>query len=297
MYPSRATFRAFVVSSAVLAALANLSATASEAEIWAPTDFVVRPVSPTGLRDRISSLVAETSRGELRFVDVARVDRASGLIAIWVENREAQRAIAWIPPGMVLVVLGSVFGRDGREMTDSLAASLAGTEAASGATTLGATVDSSLYERIAKAEGITQFTGDRGTLYVFFDTECIHCRNTYRAFTDNKKEFNDTGVGLRWIPAAVLSDESLRRGAAVLKLGLKGLVDNFDKFEHRGPLGGVSDKVLLRAVSRNTEILLNSGQPLATPILAWKGKSGELKFLVGAPTGAQVTEIFNEMGR
>lgn len=122
-------------------------------------------------------------------------------------------------------------------------------------------------------------------VYVFFDPQCPHCGELWRA---SKPLFST--VHFIWIPVALLTpDRSAEQGAALL--GSKDAISTMDAHEallesRKGGLdvaSGAIPESAMRQVGVNTEFFRRLNLT-SVPFVVFQGKSGETKVFEGSLT-------------
>jgi thiol:disulfide interchange protein DsbG len=136
-------------------------------------------------------------------------------------------------------------------------------------------------------------------LYVFFDPNCPFCKRVYEG-ARARVEIGD--VELRWIPIAVLMATSPGKAAALLeaKDPTEALHINEREFSvATGSFGGIGEEPVPKPeteakLARNLALLRRSGMD-STPALLFRTKSGQVRFVVGAPPEPALISIIENL--
>lgn len=139
----------------------------------------------------------------------------------------------------------------------------------------------------------------RHVIYVFFDPNCPYCRRVYEGLRD-RVEIGD--VELRWTPVAVLMATSPGKAAALLesKNPAEALHINERNFSvETGSFGGIPEEPVPKPetevkLARNLALLRRSGMD-STPALLFRTRTGQVRFIVGAPPGPVLKSIVESL--
>jgi len=139
----------------------------------------------------------------------------------------------------------------------------------------------------------------RQVLYVFFDPNCPYCQRVYR---QARPRVEAGAVELRWIVVGVTTTTSHGKAAAMLESPdpTAALHQNETDFSlATGGLGGIMEEAVPHAetearLARNLALLRRSGFD-GTPALLFRTKTGEVRFLLGAPPEAKLQAIFDQL--
>lgn len=137
-------------------------------------------------------------------------------------------------------------------------------------------------------------------VYIFADANCSYCHDLYTRIAPLLPTLAKKGVGINWIPVAVLTQSSNGRGAALLNGGSEALAINENNFNVGGEEGGISpsnDLNLQRAVLANTALMLRDGQPAITPTLIWRDETGVRVYPGEPPTFGALVSILENGGQ
>ncbi len=139
-------------------------------------------------------------------------DSVSGFKAIVADNG-AERKLMYVSPDGQSLFVGTVYDVTGNNVTSSDM-----NRAAIRPSPAGFSVDSvtpeqrtALWERAGKLDFIEEGGGDK-TVYAIIDPTCPYCHQLYR---QTREAVAAGKIRIRWLPVAILSDDSKGLGAAV----------------------------------------------------------------------------------
>lgn len=240
----------------------------------------------------LQSLVTHASAGTAHLVKVfSGPDGLTGLV-VRGNGVNGKTAIAWASPHGQALLAGSVFNLKGENLTDQAARQYVQHTAAAGPLT-----PTALLDAVSVSATVDQFPRGTKTLYAFVDANCPFCHALYQTVIRNESAILSDGVRIRWVPVAVVSQDSGGRGAAVLQGGLGAWQMNEDAYSAASEQGGIppsNDPKALAAVAANTALLMRDGQPTATPTLVWRTSDG-VKVEVGAPDDTELLAIMKSV--
>ncbi len=130
------------------------------------------------------------------------------------------------------------------------------------------------------------------TLVAFFDPNCPYCR---QLFQDLQPFIGEDGLGVRWVPVAILAPSSLGKAAAILQAGDR--LQAFLAMEHHGlnpnlpapatlSPGQISAKTR-QALKTNDAVLKRAGVYYSVPLVVYRDRAGAPQLLLGVPRDAQ----------
>lgn len=145
---------------------------------------------------------------------------------------------------------------------------------------------------------------DNHILYVFFDPNCIYCNKLFNDFQAMAPKFASMGVGVRYVPVAILKQSSVGRAANIVAHGWDALAQNERGFNAATEDGGSSEFLTgqdaanaIAAVRVNSQELAAIGAATAdgkagTPTLVWRASNGTPYFMGGYPDASTMEKIF-----
>lgn len=136
---------------------------------------------------------------------------ASGLKAIVADNGKDKRLFYVTPDGKSLIT-GMVFDTVGNNITTN-DMSRAGVTDTGGAKTLSDAQLESVWARAGKLKWVPDGSPSaKKVVYVFFDPNCPYC---HRLWTTMRSAVQSGKVQVRWLPVAILKDDSKNLAAAI----------------------------------------------------------------------------------
>lgn len=156
-------------------------------------------------------------------------------------------------------------------------------------------LDDQTWQQIRTLRGVESQKGiTNPTVYIFFDPNCPYCAKLWQAKIGDKLFYQLPAV---WIPVSYLGDSALGKAAALLRKNTaESLANNFTQFNYETRQGGVQkvspSEAEKNALGKSKSVWLKLGA--ATPLIAYRAKSGELKVVLGLPGDAVVNEISNQ---
>lgn len=147
-----------------------------------------------------------------------------------------------------------------------------------------------LWNRLEKSTFIQDGADNGNAVYVFFDVNCIFCHYIWKA----SQPYIKAGASVRWVPVAILRQDSLTKAAAILEADnpLAVFTEQSVKFTS----GGIKGKA---DVSANTRNKLDANKDLmsdfgfgGTPAVLYKDAQGKVKVVEGMPKLGKLPEIF-----
>lgn len=138
---------------------------------------------------------------------------ASGLKAIVADNGKDRRLFYVTPDGKSLLS-GMVFDTAGNNITTSDMSRAGVTDAVgTGAKTLSDAQLESIWDRAGKLRWVLEGSPSaKKVVYVFFDPNCPYC---HRLWTTLRSAVQGGKVQVRWLPVAILKDDSKNLAAAI----------------------------------------------------------------------------------
>jgi len=179
------------------------------------------------------------------------------------------------------VTIGVLYDEHGRDLTNA---------AFRAATSPGP--DPAAWHRLGQSQWIAEGSKRPGRIvYVFTDTECTYCHALWLAVQPYLRQGR---VQMRSILVAVISPQSLTRGAAVLvsRNPASAMRKHEEAFGRSpiAPLASVPRRI--RAEFEANQRLMNSLDAFATPAIVYRDATGRLRMSLGLPSPAAMRTIF-----
>ncbi|MBN2690759.1 MAG: thioredoxin fold domain-containing protein [Burkholderiaceae bacterium] len=140
------------------------------------------------------------------------------------------------------------------------------------------------------------------TLVAFFDPNCPYCR---QLFQDLQPFIGEDGLGVRWVPVAILAPSSLGKAAAILQAGDR--LQAFLAMENHGlnpnlpapatlSTGQISAQTR-QALKTNDAVLKRAGVYYSVPLVVYRDRAGAPQLLLGVPRDAKaLTALLRTVG-
>jgi len=136
-------------------------------------------------------------------------------------------------------------------------------------------------------------------LYVFFDPNCPYCKRVYE---HARAQIEIGSVELRWIPIAVLMATSPGKAAAILESPDPVAAFHKNELEFSSDtrsFGGITEEPVPKPeteakLAHNLKLLQRSGRD-ATPALLFRTKTGQVRFILGAPPEPALKSIIENL--
>lgn len=175
----------------------------------------------------------------------------SGLKAV-VADRGLDRRLFYITPDGKHVILGTVFDAKGGNVTsnDMSRASIRGDGAQK---ELDEAALAKLWEQAGELDYITEGQGDK-VAYVIFDPQCPYCHKLWEKLRD---VVATGGTQVRWIPVAILSEDSNQFAAAIYQANNSR--DALTEMNNRTLTGVKVTEKTAEKLERNLQLLRTSG--------------------------------------
>jgi len=206
----------------------------------------------------------------------------SGLKAIVADNGREKRLFYVTPDGNSLIV-GNVFDSKGINVTtaDTDRASIVASTA--GVPSLTEAQLQDIWGRAEKLQWVVEGTAKR-YIYVIFDPNCPYC---HRLWGDLRAAVDSGKVQIRWIPVAILKDDSKALGAAIY--GAKNTSQAMSQMVKRElqPVR-ISDAVN-KNLAFNLLLLRDTGYTGVPTILYRQG--GKYRTTTGLPTDQELSSL------
>lgn len=133
------------------------------------------------------------------------------------------------------------------------------------------------------SEGASDTNADK-TIYAFIDTSCVFCHYAYLAMRPYIEQTKT--VQVRWIPVALLSEDSVSKAAALVESGnpqklLKTMNKEWNEIDGvKFPVSSEPSEKGVAMVEANTQFLRNLGSE-STPTFLHQDESGKLTLTKG----------------
>ena len=227
------------------------------------------------------------------------------------------KAVAFVTQDRNLVLGGLVVNKDGKDFVKVAYDAQIGVQ-----TQTGIRPNASLYTNgptpaplidvaaaLSKAHGFPAAPREdnKGTLYVFADAQCHACKDFWKIVSNAAKDNALGGVGVQWLPVAILGEESVRLGGKLLEMkpddafklesGLAGMTVGFNISESEGQ-PTLEAKQAMEVNQALYAVILASfppGKPAGTPLLVWKTADGSIKASSGSMNVADLKLIVEQI--
>jgi hypothetical protein len=107
----------------------------------------------------------------------------------------------------------------------------------------------------------------------------------------NKDVFINSELNVRWMPIAILRQDSIGKAVAIVKKGPMGLVENERNFKEGGILPEKDDE-LYQLIKQTTVLVDGSFDDFAAPAILWF-KDGQMMGKIGVPDEDELLNILN----
>ena len=195
-------------------------------------------------------------------------DSASGFKAIVADNG-AERKLMYVSPDGQSLFVGTVYDVTGNNITSSDMNRAAIRPSPAGQSVASATPAqrTALWERASKLDFIEEGRGGR-TVYAIIDPTCPFCHQLY---SQTREAVAAGKIRIRWLPVAILSDDSKGLGAAVYasKDRQEGLADLMAGQLSVATVSAPTAKIL----ARNLILLRDTGYT-GVPFVLYEDESG-----------------------
>lgn len=147
-----------------------------------------------------------------------------------------------------------------------------------------------LYNQLEKSTYIQEGSDNANAVYVFFDVNCVFCHYIWKA----SQAYIKAGATIRWVPVAILRQDSLTKAAAILEADnpLAVFAEQSSKFS----TGGIKGKVDVSGSTRNkldaNKNLMSDFGLGGTPAVLYKDAQGKVRIVEGMPKLGKFPEIF-----
>jgi thiol:disulfide interchange protein DsbG len=183
--------------------------------------------------------------------------------------------VAWMPDTHEVLIVGAVFDRSGRNITQEqmLERGFATAADAPHSARGRADTDERLFATLQAAPGVTEGRG--GPLVIaFIDPKCAYCNQLWRL---TRQPIAEARLRVRWLPVAVLGDDSSRIAAAVLQSPQPLAVLAQHELGAQPLLPVAATEATREALLANEALLrlLAAGRTV-TPVLVARGAQGPL---------------------
>jgi len=208
---------------------------------------------------------------------------ASGLKAIVADSGKERRLFYVTPDGKSLIS-GTVFDATGNSVT-AVDMGRGGIDtAAATAPQVPGSQAKALWDRAEQLSWISEGKAGAKTIYVLFDPNCPYC---HRLWTTLRTAVNNGKIQVRWLPVAILKDDSKALGAAIYasKEPSKAMAQ---MVEHQLAPAPVSDAVNKR-IAYNLLLLKDTGYTGVPTILYQQG--GQYRVSMGVPNDREIAAI------
>lgn len=208
---------------------------------------------------------------------------ASGLKAIVADNGKEKRLFYVTPDGKSLLA-GTVFDAAGVNVTaDDL--SRAGVTDSTGLPTLSGDQLQSIWSRAEKLQWISEGKGGN-IVYVLFDPNCPYC---HRLWTGLRGAVQAGKVQVRWLPVAILKDDS--KGLAAAIYAAKNTSEAMAQMVNRQLQPVRVSDTANRNVAQNLLLLRDTGYTGVPTMLFRQG--GKIRATMGSPTEQELVALLN----
>lgn len=150
------------------------------------------------------------------------------------------------------------------------------------------------WAQIQSLRGIPSKPGLRNSqLYIFFDPNCPWCA---RLFQPIQGKVFANSMEAAWIPVTYLSQDSLGKGAALLRSGhFSALENNFKDFNFTkrsgSAIAAAPTGAEINALGKAKTVWKNLGG--ATPLFVYRDKTGKFQAFLGLPTAERLSELLS----
>ena len=143
----------------------------------------------------------------------------------------------------------------------------------------------SLWSEVEKATWIPDGANNEGakfTMYGFFDANCIYCHLSWLSL----KPYLDAGLQVRWLPVAVIGQDSGNKAAMLLaakdqRAAMKYGHENWDTSRDTAfPAADTISPEVSKILQENNDLLRKIGAS-GTPAFMYKDKSGKVNMISG----------------
>lgn len=205
---------------------------------------------------------------------------ASGLRAVVADNGKERRLFYVTADGNTLIA-GQLFDSKGSNLT-SLDMRKTGIQdqAPGQAKPLGEPELKALWKRVEGLRAVSEGAGGK-TVYVFFDPNCPYCHRLWSALSSAVK---DGKLQVRWLPVAILKDDSKGLGAAIYAAADPSSALSRMASRTLAP-AAVTDKVN-RDIALNLLALRDTGFT-GVPLLMFK-RGDRVEMISGVPAESQL---------
>lgn len=155
-------------------------------------------------------------------------------------------------------------------------------------------ISSVQWEQIQTLRGIPSRPGLRNSpLYIFFDPNCPWCA---KLFQPMQGKIFASAMEAAWIPVTYMKQDSLGKGAALLRSGrfpaLEANFKDFDFTKRSGSARAVAPtSAEITVLGKAKTVWQNLGG--ATPMFVYRDKSGKYQAFLGLPTAERLSELLS----
>lgn len=206
---------------------------------------------------------------------------ASGLKAIVADNGKEKRLFYVTPDGKSLLV-GSVYDAVGTNVTTA-DLSRAGVSDVSGLPSLSDGQLQSIWARAEKLNWVAEGAGSN-VLYVFFDPNCPYC---HRLWTTLRGGVQSGKVQVRWLPVAILKDDS--KGLAAAIYAAKNPSQAMAQMVNRQLQPVFVSEAANQNVAHNLLLLRDTGYT-GVPTILFR-RAGKVRATMGSPTEQELAAL------
>lgn len=240
---------------------------------------------PAAIRVKAAALIREVTRGQEHLVSTFR--GPGNLLGAVVASQSGQRDVAWLASDASAVMVGSLIGPHGEDLTRAAKVRLG---------IIASPADVLREASEPTSRGILM--GSAGpVLTVFFDPNCAYCHELFGAL---HAAIANGKARVRFVMVGTLKATSVRRAASILaaKDPAAALTENethLDLADEEGglPIAPNVDPQLVDAIQRNNRLYTRGGM-VGTPTILYCNDNGRAVMASGVPRN--VTALLASVG-